>query len=59
MSFESGLLMEQPPLINASFNDSLIKTGGRVIVCFSSSHSGKERTDVQIYDRDSPGRQSY
>lgn len=27
MSFESGLLMERPPLINASFNDSLLKTG--------------------------------
>lgn len=34
---ESGLLMERRPLINASFNDSLLKTGGRVIVCFSSS----------------------
>lgn len=29
--------MERPPLINANFNDSLLKTGGRVIVCFSSS----------------------
>lgn len=34
---ESGLLIERRPLINSSFNDSLLKTGGRVIVCFSSS----------------------
>lgn len=41
VSFESGLLMERPPLISASFNDSLLKTGGRVIVCFHHLMLGK------------------
>lgn len=59
VSFESGLLMERPPLINASFNDSPVGTGGRVIVCFSSSPTGKKRNDVQIYEGGSPGRQNY
>lgn len=58
-SFESGLLMERLPLINASFNDSLLKTGGRVIVCFSSSHAGKKWNDVEIYGMCSPVRQNY
>lgn len=59
VSFESGLLMERPPLINASFNDSPVGTGGRVIVCFSSSPTGKKWNDVQIYEGGSPGRQNY
>lgn len=58
-SSESGLLMERLPLINASFNDSLLKTGGRVIVCFSSSRAGKKWNDVEIYDICSPVRQNY
>lgn len=54
-----GLLMERLPLINASFNDSPLKTGGRVIVCFSSSRAGKKWNDAEIYDVCSPVRQNY
>ena len=54
-----GLLMERLPLINASFNDSPLKTGGRVIVCFSSSRAGKKWNDAEIYDMCSPVRQNY
>lgn len=46
-SFESRLLMERLPLINASFNDRLLKTGRRVIVCFSSSRAGKKKKKVK------------
>lgn len=58
-SFESGMLMERQPLINASFNNRPLKTGGRVIVCFSSSRAGEKWHDVEIYGEGSPVRQNY
>lgn len=58
-SLESGLLMERLPLINASFNDRLLKTGRRMIVCFSSYRVGKKWNDVEIYGICPPVRQNY
>lgn len=49
--------MEILPLISASNNGRLLETGGRVIVCFSSSHS--EKRETEIYGTCSPVRQNY
>lgn len=59
MSFESGLLMERPSLINASFNDSLKNRRKSNSLFFTVSCWKKTGNDVQIYDSGSPARQSY